>query len=58
MEGEEGEGESEPLILVGIEGVEGGIGGHVAAMVVVVRGAEREEAEGRGLGGDEVYEGR
>ena len=63
-EGEEVEGESEPLVVVGIEHVEIVRARHVAVvvvvvvvMVVVVRRAESKEGE-RWLCGDEVYEAR
>lgn len=57
-EGEEVQGESEPLVLVRVKHVEGGRGGSVAmVVVVVVRWAESEEGGGW-LGGNEVYEAR
>ena len=59
-EGEEVEGESEPLVVVGIEHVEIVRARHVAVVVVVmvvVRRAESKEGE-RWLCGDEVYEAR
>lgn len=57
-EGEEVEGESEPLVVVGIEHVEIVRARNVAVVVVVVvRRAESKEGE-RWLCGDEVYEAR
>lgn len=51
-EGEEGEGEREPIVGIGVEGLESRIRGDVA-----VGGFEREEREGLG-GAEEVEEGR
>lgn len=57
-EGKKVEGESEPLVLVGVEGVERGRRRWATVVVVVmVRWTESEEG-GRRLGGDEVYEAR
>lgn len=62
-EGEEGEGEAEPVVEGGVEHVERREGrsagaGAGAAVRVSVGGAEGEEGERRLIGGDEVEESR
>ena len=49
--------ESKPLVLIGVVHVEGSRKGHVAIVIVVVRGTESEEVE-MGSGGDELHERR